>query len=186
VKANDRQEGGDHYQTGDLPQHWDLVTMYRWDYFQGQITKYLMRWKDKHPEPAKKLEDLKKARHFLDKYIENFENEGWRGPAEDPLAAWLSAEPMPPFPDLHPEQAEIIVSDFVRDQLALRPVEMLAHLDQHTNGDWGCEGWYGDMTQLYRCRHCRTLVRSASIAGATDFHDCVGPGPSYVNQDQQG
>ena len=32
-----------------------------------------MRWKDKHPTPEKKLEDLKKARHFLDKYIEDYE-----------------------------------------------------------------------------------------------------------------
>lgn len=63
-KANDRQVGGDHYRTGGL-QHWDLVEMFRWDYFQGQIIKYLMRWRKKNG-----LEDLQKARHYLDKYIE--------------------------------------------------------------------------------------------------------------------
>ncbi len=73
MSANDRQEGGTHYQTGDKPQHWDLAIMYRWDAFQYQITKYVMRWKDKHDSREQRLTDLKKARHFLDKYIENFE-----------------------------------------------------------------------------------------------------------------
>lgn len=72
-EANKMQVGGTHYNHGDKPQHWDLAIMYRWDPFQYQITKYVMRWKDKHSTPEKKLEDLKKARHFLDKYIENYE-----------------------------------------------------------------------------------------------------------------
>lgn len=66
---NNMQVGGTHYRQGDKPQHWDLVSLYGWDYFQGQITKYLMRWKYKHKTPEGRLEDLKKARHFLDKYI---------------------------------------------------------------------------------------------------------------------
>lgn len=71
MSANDRQEGGSHYKTpSHIPQHWDLAVMYQWDPFQYQITKYIMRWKDKHATPEKRLEDLKKARHFLDKYIE--------------------------------------------------------------------------------------------------------------------
>jgi hypothetical protein len=64
ANANDRQVGGDHYQ-GHVLQHWDLVQIYGWDYFQGQITKYLMRWRKKNG-----IEDLEKARHYLDKYIE--------------------------------------------------------------------------------------------------------------------
>lgn len=68
------QVGGDHYQQGSLPQHWDLAVMYHWDPFQYQITKYVMRWKDKYRgNPQKQLEDLKKARSFLDKYIANYE-----------------------------------------------------------------------------------------------------------------
>ena len=63
--ANDRQVGGEHYKDGELPQHWDLVDMYGWDYFQGQITKYLMRWRKKNG-----IQDLEKAAHFLQKYIE--------------------------------------------------------------------------------------------------------------------
>jgi hypothetical protein len=65
AKANERQVGGDHYNKHGKLQHWDLVDIFKWDYFQGQIIKYLMRWKDKNG-----LQDLEKARHFLDKYIE--------------------------------------------------------------------------------------------------------------------
>ena len=74
MAANDRQEGGTHYvQPPGIPQHWDLSVMYQWDGFQHTITKYVMRWKTKHPTPEKKLEDLKKALHTLEKYIENYE-----------------------------------------------------------------------------------------------------------------
>ena len=63
-KANDTQVGGDHYKVGG-EEHWDRVARLSQDYFQGQITKYVERWKYKGG-----VEDLKKARHFLDKYIE--------------------------------------------------------------------------------------------------------------------
>lgn len=69
MTANERQVGGDHYKnmnekTGGL-QHWDVVHLFDLDYFQGNITKYVMRWRAKGG-----VEDLKKARHYLDKYIE--------------------------------------------------------------------------------------------------------------------
>lgn len=67
MSANNKQVAGTHYQGKQL-QHWDLVAIYGWDYFQGQITKYLMRWRDKNG-----LEDLRKAQHFLEKYIEEVE-----------------------------------------------------------------------------------------------------------------
>lgn len=62
--ANARQVAGSHY-SGYPLQHWDLVAIFDWDYFQGQITKYLMRWKKKNG-----IQDLEKAAHFLEKYIE--------------------------------------------------------------------------------------------------------------------
>lgn len=62
--ANARQVGGDHYKTGG-EEHWDRVHRLGLDYFQGQITKYIERWKKKNG-----VQDLMKARHFLDKYIE--------------------------------------------------------------------------------------------------------------------
>lgn len=62
--ANKRQVGGSHYGGREL-QHWDVVAMFGLDYFQGNITKYVFRWRDK-----KGLEDLEKAKHYLEKYIE--------------------------------------------------------------------------------------------------------------------
>lgn len=63
VDPNARQVGGSHYKAP--LQHWDLSVLYRWDPFQYQITKYVMRWRDKN-----KIQDLEKAQHFLEKYIE--------------------------------------------------------------------------------------------------------------------
>jgi len=64
VRANDKQIGGSHYK-GEAIEHWDIVWAHDLDYFQGQITKYVMRWRDKGG-----IEDLMKAQHFLEKYIE--------------------------------------------------------------------------------------------------------------------
>ena len=63
MAANDRQVGGKHY-SAEL-QHWDYVYANDLDYFQGQITKYVTRWKRKNG-----IDDLLKAQHFLEKYIE--------------------------------------------------------------------------------------------------------------------
>jgi uncharacterized protein DUF3310 len=67
LEANQRQVGGSHYRETEVKglQHWDLVHLYGWDYFQGQITKYLMRWRKKNG-----IQDLEKASHYLQKYIE--------------------------------------------------------------------------------------------------------------------
>lgn len=65
--ANGRQVGGKHYrkQSKSGTQHWDMVWDFNLDYFQGQITLYVMRWRQKGG-----VEDLEKALHFLEKYIE--------------------------------------------------------------------------------------------------------------------
>lgn len=62
-QANKRQVGGTHYH--NQIQHWDWAASNKLDYFQGQITKYVSRWKYKNG-----VEDLRKAQHFLEKYIE--------------------------------------------------------------------------------------------------------------------
>jgi hypothetical protein len=66
MSANEKQVGGKHYNKSKSgQQHWDIVDDFNLDYFQGQITKYVMRWRDKGG-----ILDLEKARHVLDKYIE--------------------------------------------------------------------------------------------------------------------
>jgi len=64
MSANDRQVGGDHYHQVKI-QHWDWAVSEGLDYFQGCITKYVARWRKKGG-----IEDLKKAAHYLEKYIE--------------------------------------------------------------------------------------------------------------------
>jgi hypothetical protein len=64
VTANNTQIGGTHYKSMAL-EHWDIVAIDALDYFQGCITKYVMRWRGKNG-----LQDLEKAKHYLDKYIE--------------------------------------------------------------------------------------------------------------------
>ncbi len=63
--ANDHQVGGTHYQTAGGLEHWDIVEMFGLSYMEGQITRYLFRWRKKGG-----IEDLHKARHYLDKMIE--------------------------------------------------------------------------------------------------------------------
>lgn len=64
VLANDRQEGGDHYKDRTI-QPWDYIAANRLDFFEGNIVKYVTRWRTKDG-----MEDLMKARHYLDKLIE--------------------------------------------------------------------------------------------------------------------
>ena len=61
--ANPTQVGGSHY-AGEY-QHWDLVVRTELNYFEGQITKYVLRHRFKNGS-----QDLQKAAHFLEKYKE--------------------------------------------------------------------------------------------------------------------
>jgi len=63
-KANDQQVGGTHYKAMPI-EHWDLVALFGWDYFQAQITRYMMRWRDKDG-----IKDLEKMVHVAQKYLE--------------------------------------------------------------------------------------------------------------------
>jgi hypothetical protein len=65
MSANDRQIGGDHYKKGG-EEHWDRQwRLYGRGYFVGCITKYVERYHEKNG-----VQDLEKAKHFLDKLIE--------------------------------------------------------------------------------------------------------------------
>lgn len=67
-KANDRQVAGTHYRHS--VQHWDYAAANGLDYFEGQITKYVTRWRKKHPTAAGRLDDIQKALHFAEKFAE--------------------------------------------------------------------------------------------------------------------
>ena len=63
MSANDQQVAGEHYKTTIQP--WDYIAANKLDYFEGNIIKYVSRWRTKGG-----VEDLRKARHYLDKLIE--------------------------------------------------------------------------------------------------------------------
>jgi hypothetical protein len=64
AKANENQVGGQHYK-GKAIQPWDFIAANELGYFEGNIVKYVSRWRDKGG-----VDDLRKARHYLDKLIE--------------------------------------------------------------------------------------------------------------------
>lgn len=64
MSANDKQVGGSHYKKGG-EEHWDRAWRLRYDPFQYIITKWIERWREKGG-----IQDLEKAQHALEKYIE--------------------------------------------------------------------------------------------------------------------
>jgi hypothetical protein len=64
MKANDIQHGGDHYKKKTI-QPWDYIIANDLGFLEGNAIKYITRWKEKDG-----LQDLRKARHYLDKLIE--------------------------------------------------------------------------------------------------------------------
>lgn len=149
MRANDKQEGGDHYKLGTLRQHWDLVIDYDWDYFQAQVTKYLMRWKTKHDTFEKRLVDLKKALHFMEKYVENASKYDGR---KDTI---LPAEQIRVMPRTQNE----IDLEYWRQEAAAKIFQP--------------DGFSGDGTNGYQCVKCRLVVRARSPLGALSAHYCA-------------
>lgn len=69
MKSNEEQVGGRHYLEKKI-QPWDYIVANRLGYLEGNIIKYVTRYKEKGG-----LEDLIKAAHYLDKLIEVTKNE---------------------------------------------------------------------------------------------------------------
>jgi hypothetical protein len=96
-RVNDNQVGGTHYKTAI--QHWDFVAQYGLGYFEGQVTKYVTRWRKKGG-----VQDLRKAKHFLDKLNELAAHAGYvaqtsaqvRQPPEFTVAEYCLANQLGP------------------------------------------------------------------------------------------
>ena len=63
-RANDTQVAGNHYKQFQI-EPWDAIVDWGLGYLDGNAVKYLSRWRHKNG-----IEDLKKARHYIDKLIE--------------------------------------------------------------------------------------------------------------------
>jgi len=64
MPANDRQISGNHYK-GAAIECWDYIAANNLDWFQGNIVKYVTRFRKKGGK-----RDLEKAQHILEKLIE--------------------------------------------------------------------------------------------------------------------
>lgn len=64
MTANETQVGGTHYKQFTF-ETWDVIHDWGLGYFDGNAVKYLSRWKHKGG-----INDLRKARHYIDKLIE--------------------------------------------------------------------------------------------------------------------
>lgn len=64
VSAFEKQEGGSHYKDMQI-QPVEFINKNQIPYIEGCVIKYCCRWRKKNG-----IEDLKKARHFLDLLIE--------------------------------------------------------------------------------------------------------------------
>jgi len=65
--ANDMQVAGTHYKNKAI-QPWDYIVSNNIGYLEGNVIKYVSRWRDKGG-----VDDLKKAQHYLTKLIETQE-----------------------------------------------------------------------------------------------------------------
>jgi len=145
VSANEKQVGGTHYSTDGGLQHWDIVNIFKLDYFQGQITKYVMRWNKKNG-----VEDLRKAAHFLEKYIE------LQG-ADEKLPAWADPRKYTRLPEMPPGAVAAQDTD-------LGPID--------SDANFKAEGWFGDGVVHYVCRGCGNIVYAKGLARARELHHC--------------
>jgi hypothetical protein len=64
-----RQEGGNHYSKHKI-QPYTFITTNDLSFFQGNVIKYVVRYKDKNG-----VEDLKKVIHYCELEIERLKNE---------------------------------------------------------------------------------------------------------------
>jgi hypothetical protein len=62
--ANSRQPGGSHYKNKKI-QTWDYIVENNIPYLEGNIIKYVSRWREKGG-----ISDLEKAQHYLEKLLE--------------------------------------------------------------------------------------------------------------------
>jgi hypothetical protein len=63
INPNERVVHPSHYNKGI--EMWDYAHSHNLDFFEGNVVKYVTRWRHKNG-----IEDLKKAKQYLDKLIE--------------------------------------------------------------------------------------------------------------------
>lgn len=169
MSANERQVGGNHYKQDGGEEHWDRQwRMNGRGYFVGCITKYVERYHNKNG-----IQDLEKAHHFLEKLIEL---ERAALPTDMKVKQAMFSVVSDGRVSLTEEGASVIERAMRRksqDFMVNHPTDVTYKEPLPEN--WTCEGWYGDLTQLYKHR-CGRCIRATSIVKATEVHakeDCT-------------
>lgn len=78
MSVNDEQVGGKHYQKKIQP--WAYIEANNLDFFEGNVLKYLTRWKEKDG-----VQDLYKAMHYLEKVIDRAKSGAYGGQHQELL-----------------------------------------------------------------------------------------------------
>ena len=64
MSVNSKQVNGSHYKNKAI-QPWDYIVANNLGYLEGNVVKYISRWRDKGG-----MDDLAKAKHYIEKLIE--------------------------------------------------------------------------------------------------------------------
>lgn len=175
MPANDRQVGGEHYKKGG-EEHWDRAWRLKYDCFQYIITKWVERWKEKGG-----IDDLRKAHHAIEKYIEvveSYKNERAQPPVQAPdmdkvfttlgrgAAIERRVEQIPIMEEKERRNLRHPLHDVKRHMVFVRRIPN------------------SEIMYLYQCAMCSVGVEARNIVDAAEKHgECAGAG--YVNQDRR-
>jgi len=193
TKANDIQHGGSHYKS--KLQHWDwLVELgYGWEYFCAASSKYLVRHRQKNG-----LQDVQKARHYLEKLLELVQAGKVRLP--NAMMNRGQAELTDEFFDANPsigaqERVAIVFMRYPTDchelKAAIGIIKAIeATYPEPTQGltalDFVSEG-HTAHTDHWQCRRCRAHLDVPANTDPSQHHKCLTrdsgvPGGGYVDQ----
>jgi hypothetical protein len=115
MSANDTQISGNHYKDKTV-QPWDYIAANNLGYFEGNVVRYISRWRDKGG-----VDDLRKAKHYIEKLIEletqvkdEYKGERLILPTDDgPLWIEWTGDPCPVS---HDTMIEVITRNMERQQ----------------------------------------------------------------------
>lgn len=175
MAANDRQVGGDHYKRGKEAggeEHWDRVVSHQLDYFQAQITSYVERCWEKMG-----IQDLEKAGHYIEKYIEVSRAKGRKGRLQEELEMERARL------DLVLKYLETEDGTFTFPDGLCVPCQRIGfrqQIDHRSNAFYNFEG-VKEGYVTYTCRRCNTTfqvrvdkrpedVHPYSVSGGTCAH----------------
>lgn len=169
MKADERQVGGAHYKQKDGgEEHWTRVARLGLDYFAARITAYVERCWDKNG-----VEDLKKAQHFLEKYIE-IHTSGrvvWEG------RHWTQMPPMPLLDEPLAQSARFFADapspeDAPPREPAAVAVERIAMERRVTPSGWTGYVFEGADSKgfLFTCKNCNEKFYAPAYTDPSRAH----------------